>query len=248
MRLLYKFFLPLCLAVIFLPACNKAEQNGAGDQVGTGGSLARFIITKNHLYVVDGGKMHTYSMADPANPQKIYQQDIGFNIETIYSWEDKLFVGSQDAIYVYSIVQPGTPRLLGSASHLRACDPVVANDSVAYVTVRTGNTCGGNVNALYVYSLKEVLNPVQTNILPLSNPHGLGLQQQTLYVCDGAEGLRVFDVSAAYQPIEVKQIKAGFFKDCIPYNNLLICMLSDGMALYDISNPHNPVLQATIKG
>jgi len=227
-------------------SCNKTDNSGPAANVGKGGSLARFIIAQNYLYVVDQGELHTYSLANPTAPLKVSQQQIGFAIETIYSWKDKLFVGSQEAIYVYSITNPRSPQLLGSASHLRACDPVVANDYAAYVTVRAGTNCGGDINALIVYNINEVLNPIETNRIQLNNPYGLGLNGQTLYVCDGNNGLKVFDVTSPHHPNEVKQITGHFFKDCIPFGNLLICMLNDGIALYNIEAPLDPEFLALI--
>lgn len=248
MKYIIRLLLPAFACVLWLASCSKTDGLAANESAtGTGGSLARFIIAGSHLYVIDGTQLYTYSLGNPSAPRQVNEQQIGFDIETIYTWKDKLFIGSQAAMYIYSIADPSIPKLLGSASHLRACDPVVANDSVAYVTVRTGTNCGGNTNALYVYSLHNILQPVQTNALPLDNPHGLGLKDKTLYVCDGASGLRVFDLASAYNPVQVTQVLGEVFMDCIPYNDLLICMLSDGMSLYDIRDPFQPLLLSVIK-
>src|SRR5690606_33194815 len=127
-------YLAILLSTTLLAACSK-DANSPGENVGVGkgGSLARFTIAMNHLYVVDGSTLYTYSLADPNTPVKVSELAIGFNIETIYPWGDKLFIGSMDAMYIYSISNPATPNYLAMASHVRACDPVVANDTRAYV-------------------------------------------------------------------------------------------------------------------
>lgn len=234
-------YLCICLALLgtaMFSGCSK-DANISGAEVGKGGSLARFTIAQNHLYVVDGRDLHTFSLADPQNPIKVHSTNIGFDIETIYTWKDKLFIGSQQAMYIYSIANAAEPKLLGSASHVRACDPVVANDTVAYVTVRTGSNCGGDVNALLVYNLNYIMQPALMNTIAIDNPYGLGIQGNTLFVCDGSYGLRVYDISEAYYPTQFKKISGEKFYDCIPNGNMLICMIEGGMALYDISDRNN---------
>lgn len=232
--------------LVWLSSCQKGNESFAGADVGTGGSLARFTISLNHLYVVDNRTLNTFSIADPQNPVKVAVDEVGFDVETIYTWKDKLFIGSRDAMYIYSIADPGRPSLLGTASHVRACDPVVANDSIAYVTVRSGSNCGGNINALYVYNVRQVLQPTQMNVINLQNPHGLGISDSTLFVCDDSYGLRVYNISQPYYPIQIQTVRGETFYDCIPDGNLLICMIEGGMAIYDITDRNNIYLKAKI--
>jgi hypothetical protein len=237
MKHIHKYLALLCIALTCCISCDKNDNSDfTGPDTGTGGSLARFTITLGHLYVVDGKNLYTFNLANGASPVKVNTTSIGFNIETIYTWKDKLFIGSSDAMYVYSIANPGEPSLLGTARHVRACDPVVATDTVAYVTVRTGTACGGNTNALYIYDLHDVMQPVQKNIVTLQNPHGLGIQGTALYVCDGSNGLKVYDVKQAYYPILKQTIAGETFYDCIPYDDVLVCMIAGGTAIYDISD------------
>ena len=228
------FFL---IVVLGLQACSKSSNsagsfsNGQG-VTGQGGSLARFTIARNHLYVVDDNKLYAYSLASSDRPQLKSQVDVGFNIETIYSYEDKLFIGSRSAMYIYSIADAGNPAILGEASHVRACDPVVANDTLAYVTVRSGSNCGGMMNALLVYNIRNVMNPTLLNTVPMTNPWGLGLKDNRLYVCDGNAGLVVYDLSDAVHPKVVRKLNNETFYDVIPTSDLLIAMVEGGTSLY----------------
>jgi hypothetical protein len=236
MKPLYSFFC-VCVCAFLITSCDKDSNNPGETGTGTGGSLARFTIAANHLYIADGTTLHTYSLNDPANPQKTSSTAIGWNIETIFPWKDKLFIGSRDAMYIFSIANPDQPASLGMVSHFRACDPVIANDSIAYVTVRSGSSCGGNINALLVYNIKQILAPDQRNAIPLVNPYGLGMKGNRLFICDGAEGLKIFDISIPYYPTQIEHITGDTFYDCIPYDDTLICMIQGGIALYDISDP-----------
>ena len=232
--------------VLLLQACSKSSNvssgaaqngsgfstNGTGSGTGQGGSLARFTIARNYLYTVDNNELYAYSLANSTHPQVKSNVHIGFNIETIYSYEDKLFIGSQNAMYIYSIADPAQPALLGQATHVRACDPVVANDSLAYVTVRSGSNCGGTVNALMIYDIRNILNPVLRNTVPMTSPWGLGIKGDRLYVCDGSAGLVVYDLRNPLYPQVVQKLKNDTYFDVITTNDLLIAMVQGGTALY----------------
>jgi hypothetical protein len=237
-RYLYIFIFILTVSI----SCEKTD-NRSSSSTGTGGSLARFTISSGHLYVVDGDELHTFSLQKPAEPEQVNALRLGFNnsVETIYPWKDKLFIGSKDALYTISISDPEHPVLEGIASHLRACDPVVANDNYAYVTVRTGSFCEGNINALYVYDVSAGIQlPVRVFEGDMNNPQGLALHNQYLYVCDGAAGLVVLDVHNGASPEKITTREGYTFFDCIATGGVLVCMVEKGMVLYDISTPADP--------
>jgi hypothetical protein len=228
---------------LLFAACSKGtsepsmtNSNGAGDnfdgQAGRGGSLARFTIAQNHLYVVDEQKLYTYSLSNSTSPQLTSTVQLGMDIETIFSFKDKLFIGSRSAMYIYSISSPASPQSLGMASHIRACDPVVANDSIAYVTVRNGSTCGGNVSALIVYDVRNVLNPSQVRTITMETPYGLGTRDKRLYICNGPNGLNIYNLANPTNPSFIKKFTDETYFDVIPTDNLLICMVQGGMVLY----------------
>lgn len=235
------------LFVMILTGCSK-DSNKLGSSTGKGGSLARFTIAKEHLYVVDGNKLHTFGLKNPGKPSELGSLMLSLEgaVETIYPWEDQLFIGTMSAMHIISISDPDKPKYLGSALHVTACDPVVADDQYAYVTVRTGNNCGGNTNTLQVFDVTNPQVPALKSTIQLTNPHGLGLSGQHLYVCDADAGLVIFDVSNAKQPTILDTVTGHKFVDCIPNGNLLITMVSNGMVLYDISDPAKPVLLSEI--
>ena len=248
MKNILKTLLLITCCFLVLPSCEKSDSNSSAPDIGIGkgGSLARFIIVGDYLYIVDGNTLQTFSLSELDNPIKISSLQVGFDIETIFAFKDKLFIGSKSALFIFSIANPAQPALLGQAQHFTACDPVVANDSIAYVTIRSGSNCGGTVNALLVYDIKNIMNPLQKNSVPLVNPYGLGLQNQHLFICDGSAGLKVYDVTNAEMPVYKKGFTDATFYDCIPYGNILICMVKGGIAIYDISSIENMKLLSKI--
>jgi len=227
----------LLILLLISAGCTKdSNQSASQADTGKGGSLARFTIAANHLYIVDYGTIEVYDLADPANPVKKTSVNIGFGVETIYTFQDKLFIGSRDGMYIYSIANPSDPVKLGEARHVRSCDPVVANDTAAYVTLQGGSACGPAQSGLYVYDIKNITAPVQKSLLPLSTPYGLGLKDSVVFVCRGNSGLSLIDVKDLSHPVLMHTITDGDYRDVIPYNNILIAYVSTGLLIYDISD------------
>jgi hypothetical protein len=216
---------------------------------GIGGSMARYTIYDNYLYTIDDANMQVFDISSPSRPAFAGLINVGFNIETIYPYKDKLFIGSQTGMHIYDNANPASPVRLSTFAHVRSCDPVVADDKYAYVTLRNGNTCGGFANQLDVVDISNLSSPKLVKTYQMSNPHGLGLDYDThtLFVCDGTSGLKVYD---AKDPLALdKNIlsrKTGHTFDVIPYKNIAIVTGNDGISQYDYSDPKNLKLLSKI--
>jgi len=248
-----KLFIICLIAFIGIAnlTCSKdaATTYAAASGTGQGGSLARFTIVGNCLYTVDNEKLKVFSIIDPANPILKKTIDAGFEIETIYPFKDKLFIGSTSVIHIFSIDDPENPQKLSTAispTVMRRCDPVVAKDSVAFATLRTNGPCGGMESKLVAFDIKNITNPIQRASISVSEPYGLGYADTILYVCDRYQGLLIFNIKNAYNPGLINSISGNWYLDVIPYYNTLICWVSDGVILYDISNPASPKFIAKI--
>ena len=240
----------LFVAVIFF-SCEKTSEGNSlstanSGTVGKGGSIARFTIVDNYLYLVDVSTLKVFNISNPQNSTLTTSIGLPFGVETIFPYKDKLFIGSRDGMYIYSLANPALPTKLGEARHVRSCDPVVANDSIAFVTLLGSQPCGTAQSGLYIYNITNITAPtlIKTNLM--NTPVGLGLADSILYVCQKNSGMSIFNVSNPATPILRKTITTQNFEDVIPYNNLLICYISTGLVLYDISNRTNPVQLALI--
>ena len=243
-----KILIGACMLLLLLAvACTKDAGNAADSSgTGTGGSLARFTIAANHLYLADYNTIEVYDLSDAANPIKKSSVNVGFGVETIYPYMDKLFIGSRDGMFIFSIADPSNPVKLGEARHVRSCDPVVTNDSIAYVTLQGGSACGPAQDGLYIYDIKNITTPVQKSLFLISTPLGLGLKDSVVFVCRGGAGLSLVNVKNPSTPKLMYTIKDASFKDVIPYENLLICYVSTGLQIYDISNLNEIVKVGTV--
>ncbi len=239
----------LVTIVILSIRCSKESTVGGAAATGAGGSTARFTIVGNYLYAVDNKKLKSFDISNTStSPVLRATTDIGLNIETIFPYQDKLFIGSSTTMYIFSLTNPDKPVQIGKAEYIirMSCDPVVAIDSTAYATLNGSSRCGGSTSALVVYDIKNPNSPQFKTQLSLSGPYGLGVRDSALYVCEGVGGLNVYNIRNTYSPQYVRRITGETFFDVIPYGNILICQVSNGISLYDISNRHQPVLLSRI--
>jgi hypothetical protein len=220
-------------------SASSAIAPGNGSGPGVGGSLARFTISADHLYTLDGSDVQAIDISTETNPVPGVRTQIAWDIETIFPYKDNLFIGASTGMHIVSISSPANPSKIGSYTHVRGCDPVIVDETHAYVTLRSGSTCDSFTNQLEVIDIEDPSNLKSVKVYPMENPHGLGKDQTTLFICDGQAGLKVFDASnvlaidknllAHYQNIDAS--------DVIPFNNKLIMIGTEGIYQYDYSNP-----------
>ena len=228
---------------------SKAAVNpGSGSGPGVGGSLARFTVSGDHLYMLDGSDLQVADISSASNPVAKNRSYLAWDIETIFPYKENLFIGSASGMHILDISAPEAPVKLSTYEHVRSCDPVVVDEKYAYVTLRSGTTCQGFTNQLEVINIENLSAPKLLKTYPMTNPHGLGIDNTTLFICDGNDGLKAFnasDVNAIDKNLlaHYKNINA---RDVIPYNNTLIMIGEDGLFQYDYSNPKDIKLLSTI--
>src|SRR5690349_21737790 len=106
----------LYLIVIVSFSCNKSSSDAAAiGGAGQGGSLARFTIAGNYLYTVDKESLKVFDISNASQPVYKRTVPVGFEIETIFPFSDKLFIGSTSVVHIFSIADPSNPQKLGEA-------------------------------------------------------------------------------------------------------------------------------------
>lgn len=224
--------------------CLMADASGnrfySAPPVGVGGSMARFTILKDFLYTVTYSELYTFNIFDADDPTLVNKNELGnWRIETIYPFKDRLFIGSMDGMYIYDVSSPASPSPLGQFMHVRSCDPVIADDSHAFVTLRSGTQCQGFTNQLDVLDITQIANPTLLNSYALTNPHGLSKDGNWLFICDGSDGLKVYDASDV-KSLKLKSHITGLETyDVIAMNNTALVVAKDGFYQYDYSDITN---------
>lgn len=181
-----------------------AESSASGG-TGTGGSMARFTIIGEHLYAVSQSNLDIISLQQPTAPVFVNTINLGWGIETIFPYGDKLFIGSNSGMFIYDNSNPEAPEQLSAFAHARACDPVFVKGNYAYVTLRDGTECQGFINQLDLVDISDLTNPFLVESFPMDNPHGLSIRGDHLMLCEGIHGLKAFDISDP-QNLDEKQM------------------------------------------
>ena len=130
---------------IYFDGMLASSSSAAPGKTGIGGSMARFTLMNNYMYTVSERELFSFDISTPQDPKFVKKSVIDNQmIETIYPFKNKLFIGSTTGMYIYDVSTPGSPVKQSQFTHVRSCDPVVADDNTAWVTLRSGTTCGGN--------------------------------------------------------------------------------------------------------
>jgi hypothetical protein len=207
--------------------------------VGVGGSMARFTIVNNYMYTVDRHTLNSLSISNPADPVLSGNINAGWDIETIYPFKNKLFLGSMGGMFIYDISDPANPVQQSNFIHARACDPVIADDNYAYITLSSGTNCGPTKDELQIVNVQNLSSPALIRSYDMTNPHGLSKDDNLLFICDGKDGLKVFNASDVQNLQHIKTFGGLETYDVIAFNNRAIVVAKDGLYQYDYSNTSN---------
>jgi hypothetical protein len=225
-----------------------ASSGVSGSGVGIGGSMARFGIKGSILYVVDQSTLKVFDIVNKTAPVKINDFYPGWNVETMFLKGDEMFLGTTTGMAIFDISSPATPVSKTFFTHARSCDPVIVDDTLAYITLRTGSSCGGNQNLLDIVNVKDITKPKDVVSYSMTNPHGLGKDGDLLFICDGTAGLKVYN--AANPQLLLTNLIYTYpgivAYDVIPIGKVLVLIGDNGLFQYDYSNVKNITLLSTI--
>jgi hypothetical protein len=239
---------------LFMDMVSTAAFSGAANAtgapvVGQGGSMARFTISKNHLYTIGEQEIYAIPIQSDGSVNNSNRVALPWGIETIFPYQDFLFIGARDGMHILGLSNPSSPNHMSTFSHAVACDPVVVQNDIAFVTLRTGNMCAGNNNQLDVIDVSNLMQPRLLHTHRMDNPHGLAVRGNYLYLCEGQHGLKVFDISnlGAIRSNLKAHIKGFDAFDVISISpEILLVIGVDGFRQYKVSNPTQLVLISQI--
>jgi len=232
---MYRFYFITVLAIL-LAGCggsssSSGSSNGGSSGVsGKGGSMARFAIKGDYLYTVNTDAMRIFDISEASSPQPHSKVHVPFDVETIFSYKDYLYIGAESGMYIYDINVPTQPTKIGDFGHVRSCDPVVVHDDLAFVTLNIGNNCRMNdgENSLQIIDVKNPSYPKLIKRVNMWSPSGLGVDNDNnLFICDGSAGLKVFKVAkqegneTAQTSVSLNPISQNGLKDINCYDLIL---------------------------
>lgn len=212
-----------------------SEDMGGSDSSSQAGSMARFVVKGDYLYVVGNDNLMTIDIKDSTHVSIRSNQYIGFGIETLFSYDAYLFMGSTDGMYVCSLERPAKPLLETMYRHITSYDPVVVRGNYAFVTLRSGLSWN-SVNELQVIDISDLDNPVEVATYPMSSPRGLAITDSLLFVCDNTSLVVMNALNPLKMNVEHRFTLNGVLNDVIAKNGLLTISYGSGLAQFTYAN------------
>lgn len=219
------------VVLFILLGCEGGDSSSEFNSTGQGGSMTRFAIHGNYMYVVDNTSIKVFNIAG-AKFQQIKEVTVGFGMETIFAKGDYLYLGANDAMYIYSVAEADNPTFIFRYAHIVSCDPVVVQGNRAYVTMRGGTWCNQGSNALEIIDISNPYEPRLVRNYPMSSPHGLGIDNNILFVCEGEHGVKVFDVTNENDIKQISHLDYFFAYDVILREGIATITGEDGIFQY----------------
>lgn len=219
-------------AVFILGACaasSDGNSNGNNNQ-STSGSTATMLPHKGVAYSLDHGVLKVIDLTQ--NPPELAFTERLNAPETLFINKDHLYVGGRLGVDIFNIEDPTKPVDVAYYSHMRACDPIIVEDDIGYITLRSGfsNFCRlQGPNRLEIVDMADPSAPERIAEFPMTNPYGLALTDTHLAVCEEAFGLTLLDVDQPLMVMEVAKFPAINCFDLIYQDGRLIATATDGI-------------------
>jgi hypothetical protein len=215
---------------------------------GMSGSITKMTLIDNYIYIMEQYNLVPIDISNPLNPKNTNRVSIWRNVETLFAAQNHIFMGTTTGMLIYETSNPDNPTERSVINHIDACDPVIVQGDYAYVTIRSGNTCAGTFNQLDIIDITNLDSPTIKESFQFTNPHGLGIDGTSLFICDGSDGLKILD---ATNPLTCGDQLISTFSDIqatdiIPFNSTAIVIGDAGIYQYDYTDINNLTLLSTI--
>lgn len=211
------------------------------------GSTAKFTIIGDFLYAASSNNLITFNINAPNMPIYSTEIAIGSGVERIFSFAGKLFVGARSGMLIFDIATDGTPELRTSDyEYIKSCQPVAFNGQYAYVSVRNDDECRTSVSAneIQILDITDILNPTIISSFSMGSPQGIGISDNTLFVCDKQNGFTALDVT---NPLAIVSLAIFPFytKEVIVLENTVLAFSNTQIYQFDYSDLNNIYLVST---
>ena len=149
-------------------------------------------------------------------------------------------------MFIFDVTSKDLPKQVGTFTHARVCDPVISDGKHAFVTLRNGTECQGFINQLDVVDIADLTKPKLLKSYPLTNPHGLSKVGDILLICDGADGVKIFNAADVNNIRKLGHLKGMNAYDVIALGTVAMVSAADALYLIDFSDPAKPVVKSSI--
>jgi hypothetical protein len=165
--------------------------------------------------------------------EKVVNDFIITDVESVFSCRDKLFLGTPSALNIYSIENPVLPVYFSQLSHVYSrCNSIAVHKNLVYVSIYSENLCGQSSDQLTIFDINNAESPLKISSYPMKYPKGLGINKDKLFICD--TGLKVFKIG---EPETLMNNQLTYYKqvdayDITFFNNIILLIADDGLYQY----------------
>ena len=198
-------------------------------------STTCFSLYDDYLYTVANYQMNIMDLSGE-KPEKAADNIFAGNAETVFSYRDKLFIGTPSGLTIYSIEDPLHPVFYSQIMHVYSnCNPFAVDEDLVYITILSGNLCGQTIDQLRIFDISDADSPTEVASYSMNSPKGLGINQGMLFLCDA--GLKIFKTG---DPKTLINNQFTYYTqvdgyDLLFFNNILLIIADDGLYQYDYS-------------
>jgi len=149
-------------------------------------------------------------------------------------------------MFIYTIADPATPVFVANFQHACFNDPVIADDRYAYVTLRARTDVSGcwgatalQRNELDILDISNILRPTLVKVYDMAEPKGLSKDGDHLFICDGKEGLKIYNAVNVLDIKKIATISNIDPFDVICQGGLAIVVAAEGIYQYNYTDINN---------
>jgi hypothetical protein len=209
-------------------------------------SMSAFAVHDQRLYAAGYNYVSVFDLSDPSNPGLLGDFEISGRLLNMYRNSSTLFVASSWGVYAYDLSGTDIPQARGIIPHsyISAKSAALAgNGEYLYMTVREGRYNDHfALSRLMVLRINDLTDMELLSMHQLDTPRGLDVLGSLLYVCDGAWGLRILDLSNPALPQRIHRVEGYNAYDVMIREGLLFLSDTNGMYIFDMSDAAAPVL------
>lgn len=214
------------------------------------GTINRITKAREHIYIVSNNNMIILDDND-FSKQATRIENVKEDMETIFPYQNTLFIGSKTSMSMYDITIENQPTEIYDFEHARSCDPVLPYNDLAFVTLRTADfsSCPGNINALLVIDLIDLSNPTKIDEIQQSSPYGMSVIDNLLFVGNGEYGLNIYDIKNKENIVLKKNHSEIVAYDILPdpnHSGYIFIAGSEGMNQYSLGEDLSLQLTSSI--
>jgi len=208
-----------------------------GSSTGQSGTINRLAKANDHLYMITNNNLHIFDATSGISKVST-ETNFDDGMETIIIRDNEAFIGKFDGMAIVDISNPTNPRITNTYNHEEACDPVLPHGEVAYVTLRVDGPCQGRRNLLDVVDLSRSSRTGRLSAITridMLSPFGMTIDGNILYVGEGKNGLKEFDITnpASPQLISWNQNVSAYDIILHPTKDLVLLAGPDGLSQYE---------------